>query len=212
MTTARIFAGFTKENAKKVLTEGSIISYSLTNAVLYVKEPSALLQHTIMAFMNWVNSDNDDINNPVAMGLSYSLVGFAAMCLALQNYKSYSKIVREYDQGIKKEKLPEPEMDLEKAEIAEKSIVELPLEEEEAKVSCTEKLKSNTASLLKTVGASYSWFKLINEIPAPGFGIVAAVTTGLSVPGNIHSQIALLSSSNKKKVESDPTAYQRMRN
>jgi hypothetical protein len=212
MTTARILEGLTKENAKKVFTESSIISYSLTNAVLYVKEPSALLQNTIMAFMNWVNADNDDVNKPVAMSLSYTLVGFAAICLALQNYKSYSKIVREYDQGIKKENLPENVPDLEKAQITEKPIIELPLQDAESKVSCTEKLKSNTASLLKTVGASYSWFKLINEIPVTGFGIVAAVTTALSVPGNIHSQIALLSSTNKKSVESDPTAYQRMRN
>jgi hypothetical protein len=212
MTTARIFDGFTKENAKKFLTESSIISYSITNAVLYVKEPSALLQSTIMAFMNWVNTNNDDVNKPVAMSMSYSLVGFAAICLTLQNYKSYSKIVREYDQDIKMEKLPVPAPDLEKGEIAATPIVESPLQDEELKVSCTEKLKSNTASLLKTVGASYSWFKLINEIPVPGFSIVAAVTTALSVPGNIHSQIALLSSTNKKSVESDPTAYQRMRN
>jgi hypothetical protein len=212
MTTARIFQGFSKENAKKVLTESSIISYSLTNAVLYVKEPSALLHSTIIAFMNWVNSDNDDVNKPVAISVSYTLVGFAAICLALQNYKSYSKIVREYDQVTKDEKLPEPDIDVEKAEIAALPITQSPLAEDEPKASCTEKLKSNTASILKTVGASYSWYKLINEIPVQGFGIVAAVTTALSVPGNIHSQVALLSSTEKKKTEPDHTVYQRMRN
>jgi hypothetical protein len=207
MCTARILEVFTKENAKKALTEGSIISYSITNAVLYVKDPSELLYSMLMQLMNAINPDHDDVNEPISMGISCSLIGFAAICLALQNYKSYSKIVREYDNPPPVEKPAAVDEELGQASAI---AAPLPAEDNEPKPSCGNKFKSYTASLLKTLGASYSWYKLVKGVPVPGSLIVAAVTTGLSVPGNIHSQLALLSSTNSKPVPADPTAYRRM--
>jgi hypothetical protein len=207
MCTARLLKIFTKENAKKALTEGSIISYSVTNAVLYVKEPSALLHNTLMLFMDWVNPNRDDINEPVSMSVSYSLIGFAAICLTLQNYQFYSKKVREFDRVIPAEKAPESDEELGKAAVEPAAPL---IQEEPPKSTCGNKLKSHSASLLKTLGASYSWYKLVSEIPVSGFRTVAAVTTALSVPGNIHSQLALLSSPSPKPVVKDDMAYHRM--
>ena len=173
-----------------MLTEGSIISYSITKAVLYVKDPSELLCSTMMRFMNLVNPDKDDVNEPISMGVSYTLIGFAAICLALQNYKSYSKIVRDYDNPTPVESPAQIDEELGQASQApapapapapDPALVSTHVEDDEPKPSCGNKVKSYTASLLKTLGASYSWFKLVKEIPVSGSLIIAGITTGLSV-------------------------------
>ena len=203
MCTTRILDALTKENIKYALTEAGVVGYSVSNAVMYVKEPSALLASTVLLFMNWVNPDHDEINNPVALSLSYSVVGIAALCLALQNYKSYSKIVREYNaRVVPAENAPEEDPEAVNAPT--------PMAAATPKASCGEKFKSRTAALLKTVGASYSWYNLVKSIPAPGFPIVAAITTGLSVPGNIYTQLALLSPKPPIAPASEDRPYHRM--
>lgn len=172
---------------KQILTEGSIISYSVTNAALYVEHPATLLKMGLDQLARLIETEDNKIEDTTTTAISYAIIGVAAVCLAIQNYQSYSKIVREYDQ-VQEEK---------SADLTD-VLVDNP--EEPAivppKRTCNEKFRAYTSSLLKTVGASYSWYSLVNQVPFQGASVVAAITTAASVPGNIHSQNALLS---KKK-------------
>jgi hypothetical protein len=173
MCTQRIL-GLLKEAGRKA----AVASYSLTNTTLYWLAPEVILEAALIYVIDWFPNDlEESTKTKIAEAIASTLITSLAIGLLQATHSSYSKVVDDY----------------------KKTSNDANSEQKPPSVSCWRKFTNYGGAVLKTAASSISWYQLVNKIPYVGGPVAAAVTTALSVPGNLYTQIAFLAQEMKQQ-------------